>query len=408
MDASSLLSGVLGIRMTLWLGKAVAVPAPFFVVEALSEAHVSLSDEERDGFQLSFTIGRAGVGILDNLLVASPLLQPFNRVILQIWFGIFPEILIDGYITRREVYNTGEPGKSTLTIFGEDMRVLMDMNESAMPFPNMPPEARIQLILAKYLAYLGAPPMTVPAKVPDLPVMTNRIPSQSCTDLKYIEGLAKKNGYVFYVEPQAPMFNLAYWGPDKELPFPVQAPLSVNMGPDSNVDSIRCIYDTSQPMMVLGFTTDKITGLPVPVASLPMSRLPMTPLPVAITQQPNVRKVFPKQGKGLDLIQVQAQAQAQADRGNDAIEAQGELDAVRYGHVLRARRKVYVRGGGLLQDGTYYVKNVTHTISQGNTSKASLSAVMGKARYFQRYRRYERLRTLLRKIPRHSGKQCRP
>lgn len=158
MDASSLLSGVLGIRMTLWLGKAVAVPAPFFVVEALSEAHVSLSDEERDGFQLSFTIGRAGVGILDNLLVASPLLQPFNRVILQIWFGIFPEILIDGYITRREVYNTGEPGKSTLTIFGEDMRVLMDMNESAMPFPQYAPGSAHSIDTGEIFGLSGSTP----------------------------------------------------------------------------------------------------------------------------------------------------------------------------------------------------------------------------------------------------------
>lgn len=365
MDPSSLLSGVLGIRLTLWLGKVVAVPAPFFVVEALKGAQVSLSDEGRDGFQLSFTIGRAGVGILDNLLVASPLLLPFNRVILQVWFGVFPEVLIDGFITRREINNSGDPGQSTLTIHGEDMRVLMDLNENAMPYPNMPPEVRVQTILMKYLPFLGTPPITIPAKVPDLHLMTDRIPVQSCTDYQYVEGMAKKTGYVFYVEPQAPMLNLAYWGPDKDLPFPVQRPLSVNMGPDSNIDSIRFIYDTLQPTMVMGFTTDKRTGLPVPVASLPVARAPMTPLPVAIAQQPNVRRVFPKQSQSLDPMQVLAKAQALTDQSNDAIEAQGELDAVRYGHVLRARRRVYVRGAGLLQDGLYYVKKVTHDIKLG-------------------------------------------
>ncbi|MDD5267114.1 MAG: hypothetical protein PHO08_08290 [Methylococcales bacterium] len=365
MDASSLLSSALGIRLTLWLGKVAAVPAPVFVVEALSEASVTLSDEGRDGFQLTFTVGRAGVGMLDNLLVASPLLIPSNRVILQIWFGVFPEILIDGIITQQEFHASGEPGGSTLTITGEDIRVLMDMDENAMPFPNMPPHVRIQLLLAKYFAYLATPPITMPALVPETYLMTDRIPVQSCTDFEYINNLAKKNNYVFYVEPQAPLVSLAYWGPDKSLPVPPQPALSVNMGPDSNVDSIHFSNDALSPRMVSGFIQDKMTGLPVPVASLPMARIPLTPLPAAITQQPFVRRVFPKHSSSIDPIEALLKAQAITNKANDAITATGELDAVRYGHVLKPRRFVGVRGAGLLQDGMYYVKQVKHSIKHG-------------------------------------------
>ena len=50
-----MLSSVLGIRMTLWLGPSIAVPAPASIVEALSAVEVTLSDEGRDGFQLTFT-----------------------------------------------------------------------------------------------------------------------------------------------------------------------------------------------------------------------------------------------------------------------------------------------------------------------------------------------------------------
>ncbi len=365
MDPSSLLSGVLGIRMTLWLGKVAAAPAPAFVVETLREAHVTLSDKQRDGFQLVFTVGRAGVGILDNLLVASPLLRPGNRVILQVWFGVFPEILIDGFITRNELHSTGEPGGSTLTITGEDLRVLMDLEENTMVFPNMAARERVALLLAKYIAYLGAPPVTVPARVPDRSLMTNRVPMQACTDLQYIERLAKKNGFIFYIEPQAPMVNTAYWGPDKEMPFPPQPPLSVNTGPDSNVETINFSYDALQPTMVMGWMQDKLTGVPVPVATLPMTRPPMTLLPAIIAQQPQVRKVFPKQSGSLDPPEALAQSQALTDQSNDAVDARGELDAVRYGHLLRARRKVEVRGAGLMHDGEYYVKEVTHTIKLG-------------------------------------------
>jgi hypothetical protein len=34
--------------------------------------------------------------------------------------------------------------------------------------------------------------------------------------------------------------------------------------------------------------------------------------------------------------------------------------------VLRARKRVALRGVGFMHDGYYYVKNVTHRISKGN------------------------------------------
>lgn len=364
MDAASLLTGALGIRLTLWLGKAVAVPAPPFIVEALSEARVTLTEGERDGFQLTFTVGRAGIGIIDHLLVASPLLRPFNRVILQVWFGVFPEVLMDGFITRQELTADSEPGGSTLTITGEDLRVLMDLRETSLSYPNLTPELRVQTILAKYMAYLGLPPATIPAKVPDLSLVTDRIPGQTCTDLQYIQRLAKATGYVFYVEPQAPMVNLAYWGPDKHHPLP-QSALSVGMGPNSNVDSMRFSYDALKPAMVIGAVQDKRTSIPLPVVSLPMSRPPMTLLPAIVAQQPDVRMLLAHGSNSLDPAQVLAKAQAATDKANDAVYAEGELDAVRYGHLLRPRRTVGVRGAGLSNDGQYQVAEVTHTIKKG-------------------------------------------
>ena len=50
--------------------------------------------------------------------------------------------------------------------------------------------------------------------------------------------------------------------------------------------------------------------------------------------------------------------------------ADGELDTVRYGHVLRARRLVGVRGAGLTYDGLYYVRRVTHTIERGSYTQS--------------------------------------
>ena len=54
----------------------------------------------------------------------------------------------------------------------------------------MPANVRVQLILAKYALYLGAPPLVLPPIALDVPIVIERIPAQSTTDLKYVEQLA--------------------------------------------------------------------------------------------------------------------------------------------------------------------------------------------------------------------------
>ena len=49
-----------------------------------------------------------------------------------------------------------------------------------------------------------------------------------------------------------------------------------------------------------------------------------------------------------------------------AISGNGSLDVLRYGHVLRARMLVGVRGAGLAYDGLYYVDSVTHDLKRGD------------------------------------------
>jgi hypothetical protein len=359
------LASLLGVRMTLWLGPSLAAPAPPQVVEALTGVEVTLDSEGRDGFQLSFSLGRGPGDIVDYPLLANPLLRPFSRVILQVWMGLVPEVLIDGFITKHQVTPGNEPGSSTLQITGEDVRVMMDLREFSLPYPQMSPDVRVRLMLAKYALYLGAPPMVLPPITLDVPILFERIPAQAGTDLRYIEELAREASYVFYVEPTpVPMVNLAYWGPENRLSIP-QSALSVNMGPSTNVTSINFNYDALGPTTVLGTVQDKRLGLVLPVLTFASLRPPLAPLPALLVQQPNVRSELAHDTAGLDPIQAFARAQAVTDRSADALSAEGELDALRYNGLLRARRLVGVRGAGFLLDGFYFVKRVTHSIKKG-------------------------------------------
>ena len=67
-----------------------------------------------------------------------------------------------------------------------------------------------------------------------------------------------------------------------------------------------------------------------------------------------------------DLARAATAAAAAVTRAPEPIEGSGELDAARYGSVLRARRLVGVRGAGTTFDGFYWVKQVTHTIKTGS------------------------------------------
>jgi hypothetical protein len=67
----------------------------------------------------------------------------------------------------------------------------------------------------------------------------------------------------------------------------------------------------------------------------------------------------------LNAVQAFGRAQARTDASVDAIEADGEVDALRYGGMLQARGLVGLRGAGYSHDGFWYVKRVTHSIRRG-------------------------------------------
>jgi hypothetical protein len=56
---------------------------------------------------------------------------------------------------------------------------------------------------------------------------------------------------------------------------------------------------------------------------------------------------------------------AEAKKSQDSVTADGALDVLRYGRVLKARGLVGVRGAGIAYDGLYYVQSVTSTLKRG-------------------------------------------
>ncbi|HEV7479150.1 MAG TPA: hypothetical protein VGO05_02570 [Roseiarcus sp.] len=358
---------LLGVNLTLLIGPLVPVPASPDVTEALQSVSVNQNDEGRSGFQIAFQVGRAGpTDLVDYSLMLNPALRPFNRVIIMVIFNATPRVLIDGLITNQQFSPGTEPGSATLTLTGEDVSVAMDMKRKRAEYPAMSELTIATLIIGSYSQY-GLAPMVIEPPSLDQPLPIERTPVHQGTDLDVLRSIGERFGYVFYVEPgPAPGMNIAYWGPPKRAGTP-QAALTVNQGAESNVDSINFTYNGMAPTVVNDVVQDTRSNSSMPVVTFASLRAPpLAALPALPFQLPNVKTALLDQSSGLSIEEAYARAQGLTDKSVDnVVTAQGELDALRYGDVLKPRGIVGLRGAGFTFDGLYYVKSVNHSISRG-------------------------------------------
>jgi hypothetical protein len=302
---------------------------------------------------------------------------------------------MDGVITRHEVSASNEPGQSRLTVTGEDLSRLLDLVDFSWLFkyPAMPAEARVALILAKYIP-LGIVPLIIPSVAIDVPLPNDYVPSHMGTDLQYLTHLAKSVGYVFYIDPDplpgvpiprelpsppgpqrppglptppgvqfVPGRTVAYWGPEIKVGQP-QAALIVNSDAGSNVDSLTFTFDGfAKTLFVMLIQLEKLP-LPVP---LPIPVPDVNPLsPPLGSRYPLPLRVEPLTGMAkMSLPQAAMVGLAKAARAAEVISGSGSLNVMRYGRLLQPRRLVEVRGAGATHDGLHFVRSVTHQIKHG-------------------------------------------
>lgn len=354
-----MLAGQLGIRLILWMGGTIPTPPKPSVTAALISAQVTNDEDSGDGFQLTFALGRDNPTDWD-LLDGS--LDPMTRVWIGVAMGVVPELLIDGVITQQNVTPSNEPGRSTLTVTGTNLSVMLDLEEKNAEYRNQPDFVIVGQLLASYPQF-GLVPALAPTT--DVPIEIQRVPRQYETDLRFIERMAQRNGFVFYIEPVTFGVNKAFWGPVSRVGLPQKA-LTMNMGSSTNVTSLSFGNDALAPVGATGAYVEPFSKVAIPIPALPALRLP----PLARSPAPANRKVLLRDTANANPLQAALASAAVATRAPEAISGNGQLDTVRYGAVLRARRLVGVRGSGSSYDGLFYVKSVTHAISKGSYTQS--------------------------------------
>lgn len=350
-----------GIDLTLLFGPGVPVPAPRVLVEALQSVKINEeSGETQSGFELVFALPKNSP-LNTVFLLAGGTSAPIMRVALTATIDGQATPLINGVVLTTDLTPGSGSEPSTLTVMGKDLTAAMSVIPfDGIPYPGMPPVARVALILAKY-AWLGVIPQVIPSlEGPPLP--TERIPLHRGTDLDYIRKLSDDAGYTFFLKPgPAPATSVAYWGPEIRLGT-VQPALTVESGSVTNVEDLSFTFDQEQHEIPVVFVHNKLTKAPIPIP-IPSS-IPFHPPLGAIPPLPPRIKRLNETGN-LQPYEAIVRGFAFAAQNADAVTGTGSLDVLRYGRPLKARALVGVRGAGAPFDGDHYVSSVSHDISRG-------------------------------------------
>lgn len=355
-----------GVNLTLMIGPAVPVPVSREVLDALTGVEVTVNARSVSVFQLTFEISTKSP-LHTLFLISGGAGIPLIRVVIAVAVNGTTEVIMDGVMTNHQISEGGSPGTSTLTVTGEDLSAVMNyIDFSGIPYPAMPPFARVGLILAKY-AFLGVVPKVIPSVLVDVPNPQDVIPRQKGKDLAYIKRLADQVGYVFYMDPgPTPGISFAYWGPEIKVGTP-QPALNLDMDAHRNVESLTFSYNSDSVKSPIVYIQNPETKIPIPIPlpnvnplSPPLGLIP--PIPKNFEQIPETAKYSSVRGLLLGL--------ARASQSADAVTAKGTLNVTRYGRLLKARKLVGVRGAGLAFNGLYYTESVTHNIKRGEYTQS--------------------------------------
>jgi len=353
-----------GVHLTLLVGPVVPVPVPQVVLDALTQIEVVMPDEAAGAFTLNFTLSVQSP-LQTLFLLSGGSVVPLLRVIVVVTVNGTPQVLIDGVVTKTEITPGADQRHTNLQVTGDDLTAVMQKLEFSglpgLPYPAMPAEAIVALLVAKY-AFLGIVPLVIPSIAIDVPIPTDRIPTQQGSDLDYVRTLAERVGYVFYLDPgPAPGMSTAYWGPKIKVGVP-QPALNADMDAASNVESLSFSYNGNARSLPIVYIQNEQTKIPLAIPIPDIS--PLNPQLGLIDPPPQKFRELPETAK-YTPIRAMLLGMAEASKSADTVTGKGTLDVTRYGRVLKARQLVGVRGVGPAFDGLHYVSEVRHTIKRG-------------------------------------------
>jgi phage protein D len=341
-------------------------PAPPELIDVIQRLEVEDHVEMADMVRLSVAIAiRDGCGLWN--VVDENTFKRLTKLRIDVNVGSGKtEPLIEAYVIETNADFANQPGQSVLNVVAMEPTAKMNLKEKVRAWPNMTDSDIAEQIFSDCKFNTDNIDPTQPTHDEN-----DHTEMQRGTDIQFLQRLAQRNGFEIYVElnPETGVVEGHFHAP--RLQQNPQGVLSVNMGSATNVNSFHARFDMVQPATAQAQNVDvhsseQQTGQSDSQQDRPLGSAPTVPTGDA-------RQVLIS-GTGLsDTGELQTAAQAEVDRTSWAITAEGEVNTVAYGDVLRAKRPVLVRGAGRQFSGIYYVERVLHSFTgDGYTQQFSL------------------------------------
>lgn len=267
------------------------------------------------------------------------------------------ETLIDAHVIETNATFANQPGSSILNVVAMDSTVLMNLEERVKAWPNMA-DSDVANSIFSSSEYQFTPILDATSWRRQ---ENDQTMIQRGTDIQFLQQLARRNGFEVYVETNAATGCVEGHFHAPRLKLPPQGVLSVNMRDATNVNSFNARFDMLRPAAAQATNLD-VESRENQQSEVLSSRLPALGRETALTSQ-RQRRVLPSRTGLTRTGELQAYAQAVADQSALAITAEGELNTVAYGGLMRAKRPILVRGAGRQFSGTYYVERVHHVLT---------------------------------------------
>jgi hypothetical protein len=317
------------------------------------EDHAEMADMMRLSVAISLKDGCSGWNVVDDNVFHR---LAKIRVNVNVGSGK-TEPLLEAYVTETSADFANQPGQSVLNVVAMEPTVLMNLQEVNTAWPNRADSGIAEEIFKKReYDFIPVVDDTQPVWQED-----DYSAMQHGTDIQFLQHLAERNGFECYVELNPSSGKLEGHFHLPRLQNTPQGILSVNMGEATNVNSFHARFNGIGPTIAKASSIDNETKEDQSADAESQQLTDLGSTAALASDRPGQVLLT---GTGLSNTgELKTLAESVVDRSSWAVTADGELNTVAYGGILRAKRTVLVRGVGPQFSGTYYVQSVTHTIN---------------------------------------------
>jgi len=273
------------------------------------------------------------------------------------------EELLSGFITQLRPDFGANPEEAVLEVWGMDKSVLLDRIEMLKDWPDkMDSDIATEIFSNHGLT----PSVETTELVHEAPISTI---IQRETDMQFLKRLALRNGYECYVQG-----DIGYFGPPDFTSDP-QPVLSIHFGDESNASNFKVNLDGMAPASVGMFQLNRMSKevQQVNITATELDALGDTDSSGILAQGMDPGQIFVGMNSATANEEMNALCQGLYHKADWFVNAEAEIHANDYSHVIMPRKLVTVRGIGEKFSGVYYVNHTRHVfVPDGYTQYVKL------------------------------------